>query len=52
MRFFRRIRKSYKVVAVAFIAGLSLPGLGLGQSLDELHKLAVKEGGTLNFYGT
>jgi iron(III) transport system substrate-binding protein len=31
---------------------LSLPALGFAQSLDELHKLAVKEGGTLNFYAT
>ena len=23
-----------------------------GQSLDEIHKQALKEGGTLNFYGT
>ena len=37
---------------IAFAANLFLPGLGLSQSLDELHKLAVKEGGTLNFYAT
>ena len=31
---------------------LGLPAFGLAQSLDDLHKLAVKEGGTLNFYAT
>jgi len=29
-----------------------LPTQVAGQSLDELHKQALKEGGTLNFYGT
>ncbi len=38
------------LVALALITGL--PALGLAQSLDELHKMAVKEGGTLNFYAT
>jgi iron(III) transport system substrate-binding protein len=28
------------------------PGPAAGQSLDDLHKQALKEGGTLNFYGT
>ena len=36
----------------AFVLTISLPALSHAQSLDELHKLAVKEGGTLNFYGT
>src|SRR6266511_4358893 len=44
----------------AFLAILSCVGVMIastsapagGQSLDELHKLALKEGGTLNFYGT
>ena len=30
--------------------GFSSPAAG--QSLDEIHKQALKEGGTLNFYGT
>ncbi len=42
--------------SVTSLAGLaltvSLPALGLAQSLDELHKLALKEGGTLDFYAT
>jgi iron(III) transport system substrate-binding protein len=29
-----------------------VPTRAVGQSLDELHKQALKEGGTLNFYGT
>src|SRR5678815_4379100 len=52
MGLIRRIRESYKVSALALIAALSLPGFGLAQSLDELHKAALKEGGTLNFYAT
>ncbi|MBI2366958.1 MAG: hypothetical protein HYV01_18450, partial [Deltaproteobacteria bacterium] len=36
------------------LIGLLIPVLGTAQteSLDELYKKAVKEGGTLNFYGT
>ena len=38
---------------VALWAALFLgPGIGWSQSLDELHKSALKEGGTLNFYAT
>jgi iron(III) transport system substrate-binding protein len=37
------------VMLAAFLAGASA---GYGQTLDELHKRAVQEGGTLNFYGT
>lgn len=32
------------------VAGM--PQAASGQSLDELHKLAIKEGGIVNFYGT
>jgi iron(III) transport system substrate-binding protein len=39
-------------IAVAFCMLLSAASVGRGQSLDELHKAAVKEGGVLNFYGT
>jgi iron(III) transport system substrate-binding protein len=37
-----------------FIFGLLLPSISTAQSesLDELHKKALKEGGTVNFYGT
>ena len=52
MTVFRWFHRSFAVVWVALAANLFLPGLGLSQSLDELHKLAVKEGGTLNFYAT
>src|SRR5918993_2854046 len=38
---------------VAVLAALSLgSGIAHSQSLDELHKSALKEGGTLNFYAT
>src|SRR5437773_5502282 len=49
-----RKRKAFltilSLVAGVMIASTSAPVSG--QSLDELHKLALKEGGTLNFYGT
>jgi len=49
-----RKRKAFltilSLVVVVMIASTSVPVSG--QSLDELHKLALKEGGTLNFYGT
>src|SRR5207245_3100953 len=49
-----RKRKAFltilSLVAGVMIASPSAPVSG--QSLDELHKLALKEGGTLNFYGT
>jgi len=37
------------IVMTAMLAGAAS---GYGQSLDELHKRALKEGGTVNFYGT
>src|SRR3989449_10391316 len=49
-----RKRKAFltilSLVAGVMIASTSAPVSG--QSLDELHKLALKEGGTLNFYAT
>ena len=36
---------------VAFLLILTVGPRVHGQTLDELHKLALKEGGTLNFYG-
>jgi iron(III) transport system substrate-binding protein len=49
-----RKRKAFltilSLVVGVMIASTSAPVSG--QSLDELHKLALKEGGTLNFYGT
>lgn len=50
----RAKRKGFLTIAI-FVAGLSLGATSTpvaGQSLDELHKLALKEGGTLNFYAT
>ena len=52
MGFMQRIRQIYKLSALAIIVVLNLPGFVPAQSLDDLHKLAVKEGGTLNFYAT
>src|SRR5687767_2342005 len=37
---------------LALIVTLALPVAARAQSLDEVHKAALKEGGTLNFYGT
>jgi iron(III) transport system substrate-binding protein len=36
----------------ALLLGLTAVGSAGAQSLDELHKKALKEGGTVNFYGT
>jgi iron(III) transport system substrate-binding protein len=41
-----------KTAFLAIAVALTLPGLGAAQNLDDLHKLALKEGGRLNFYGT
>src|SRR6185503_5650822 len=51
MRMLRSLSKSF-AISIVLAANLYLPGPALSQSLDELHKLAVKEGGTLNFYAT
>ena len=49
----RNFRGVFTVLAL-FVALLALPGAETlwGQSLDQLHKAAVKEGGAVNFYGT
>jgi iron(III) transport system substrate-binding protein len=39
-------------IAIAVSILLSAGSVGYSQSLDELHKTALKEGGVLNFYGT
>jgi len=47
-------RKAFLTIAI-FVAGVMLGATSTsaaGQSLDELYKLALKEGGTLNFYAT
>jgi len=41
-----------KIVGVFFVLALCVVPRAGAQSLDELHKQALKEGGTLNFYGT
>ena len=44
---------SWKFRGLVFSVLLAAAGAPVGaQSLDELHKQALKEGGTLNFYGT
>ncbi len=40
-----------RAFALAFLLA-AIPGVSGAQSLDEVHKKALKEGGTLNFYGT
>ena len=46
MKMFRNISFGVIVLMLAAVANAA------AQSLDELHKLALKEGGTLNFYAT
>jgi iron(III) transport system substrate-binding protein len=47
------LKRKYLGVGL-FIFGLLLPSISVAQneSLDDLHKKALKEGGTVNFYGT
>ena len=52
MGFFRRAKLQIVALAACLAAALGAPALGLAQTLDELHKLALKEGGALNFYAT
>jgi iron(III) transport system substrate-binding protein len=52
MAFFRMTFKALNYGAIALAMTVALAGLGFAQSLDELHKQAVKEGGGLNFYAT
>jgi len=52
MGYFRNIKFLVAVGLATCLGTLGLPAFGLTQSLDDLHKLAVKEGGTLNFYAT
>jgi iron(III) transport system substrate-binding protein len=40
------------IMVSAILLALTVAGDAGAQSLDELHKLALKEGGTVNFYGT
>ena len=40
------------IMVSAILLALTVAGSAGAQSLDELHKLALKEGGTVNFYGT
>jgi iron(III) transport system substrate-binding protein len=49
------ISKLARAPAVLFTAAMlagALPQAAAAQSIDDLHKQAVKEGGVLNFYGT
>jgi len=41
-----------EITAAAILLALTVVGNAGAQSLDELHKLALKEGGVLNFYAT
>lgn len=47
------LRKLSGLTAIALVVSLATaPVVSQAQGLDEIHKKAVKEGGTLNFYGT
>src|SRR6266508_5584142 len=51
----RRVNRQGILSFTSFVITLALcvgAGAAESQSLDELYKLALKEGGTLNFYGT
>src|ERR1044071_1702539 len=50
--FFRWFSNRSAFLIGAFTAGLLLPVAAQSQTLDELHKKALKEGGTLNFYAS
>jgi iron(III) transport system substrate-binding protein len=52
MSFFCLTIKGVTFGAIVLAMTTALAGPGLAQSLDELHKLTVKEGGALNFYAT
>ena len=52
MVFFSLNFKTVTCSAIALVMSLALAVSGFAQSLDELHKQAVKEGGALNFYAT
>ncbi|HSK29676.1 MAG TPA: extracellular solute-binding protein [Candidatus Limnocylindria bacterium] len=52
MSFILIVQKNLAIAALALAAALALPSIAAAQSLDELHKLALKESGRLNFYGT
>ena len=42
----------FSVALGMMLAAIATPARAQSQSLDELHKAALKEGGTINFYGT
>src|ERR1700752_2914202 len=47
------VRKKFLLKIVFLVLGLWLCATTVGaQTWDELHKAAIKEGGTVNFYGT
>jgi iron(III) transport system substrate-binding protein len=50
-----RLKRCKSLALVGLILGFALalaPAPAAAQTLEEIHKLALKEGGTLNFYGT
>jgi iron(III) transport system substrate-binding protein len=52
MVFFSLNFKTVTCSAIVLVMSLALGVSGFAQSLDELHKQAIKEGGALNFYAT
>ena len=49
---FKMSRKLSMFFSVAIFAAMATSARAQSQSLDELYKAALKEGGTVNFYGT
>ncbi|MGE5219202.1 MAG: ABC transporter substrate-binding protein [Chloroflexota bacterium] len=47
-----RIRRIFFFYSAVLVLGLASVRPAAGETLDEIHKKALKEGGTLNFYGT
>lgn len=48
----RFVNRCFSVSLTVLLLGLIAVPSGRGETLEEIHKKALKEGGTLNFYGT
>lgn len=52
MRAIKNLYLTLASVSLLFIGILAIPLASSAETLDDIHKKALKEGGTLNFYGT
>ncbi len=48
----RFVNRCFSLSLPVLLLGLIAVPIGRGETLEEIHKKALKEGGTLNFYGT